>query len=67
MVSPPDSPKEGVMLLALLFAGAMVAGFTVIAVYGAVAGGELSPGQTALLVGVGAAALFVGWQGVKRR
>jgi hypothetical protein len=67
MVGVPESPKEGVMLLALLFAGAMVAGFTVVGLYGAVAGGTISAVQATLVVGVTAAALVLGWEVVKRR
>ena len=67
MVGTPDSAKEGVMLLALLFAGAMVAGFTVVGLYGAVAGGTISAVQATLVVAVTAAALALGWQAVKRR
>ncbi|WP_373189656.1 hypothetical protein [Halolamina sp.] len=65
-MSPPDSPKEGVMLLALLFAGAMVAGFTVIAIYRAVAGGDLSAGTAAVVVFLGVAVLFAAREAVKR-
>jgi hypothetical protein len=64
---PPESAKEGVMLLALLFTGAMVAGFTVVGLYGAVAGGTISELQAALVVFVTAAALALGWEVVKRR
>lgn len=66
MVGVPESPKEGVMLLALLFAGAMVAGFTVVAIYGAVTGGRISELQAALVVFVSVVMLYVGWEAVRR-
>lgn len=52
MVSPPESVREALLLLALLFTGALVAGFTVVALYGAATGGRLGAAQAALLVGV---------------
>lgn len=67
MVGTPDSAKEGAMLLALLFAGAMVAGFTVVALYGAVTGGTISAVQATLVVGVTIAALVLGREAVRRR
>jgi len=54
------------MLLALLFAGAMVAGFTVIAIYRAVAGGDLSAGTAAVVVFLGVAVLLAAREAVKR-
>ncbi len=55
------------MLLALLFTGAMVAGFTVVALYGAATGGRLSAGAAALLVGVAVVGVLVVREIAKRR
>ena len=55
------------MLLALLFAGAMVAGFTVVALYGAATGGRLTAVEAALLVGVAIATAAVVREIAKRQ
>ena len=67
MVSPPETIKEALMLLALLFAGAMVAGFTVVALYGAATGGRLGAASAAVLVGVAVAAAAVVREIAKRQ
>lgn len=55
------------MLLALLFTGALVAGFTVVALYGLATGGRLGGAEAALLVGVAVATVAVVREIAKRR